>query len=146
MIEYPPFPPKYERRSMTRQSCLVFSGIAPHPPIMVPEVGRESIAGVVNSIDAMSELTRRLIHSGAESVILISPHAPLEADAFVTSHTSTRRIPTSACQSTTNCSPRSGKSPLLSSSNSQRCAHMISITVLLFHSTFSYETVGAGKW
>ena len=69
---------------MTRQSCLVFSGIAPHPPIMVPEVGRESIAGVVNSIDAMSELTRRLIHSGAESVILISPHAPLEADAFVT--------------------------------------------------------------
>lgn len=69
---------------MTRQSSLVFSGIAPHPPIMVPEVGRESIAGVVNSIDAMSELTRRLIHSGAESVILISPHAPLEADAFVT--------------------------------------------------------------
>ena len=69
---------------MTRQSCLVFSGIAPHPPIMVPEVGRESIAGVVNSIDAMSELTRLLIHSGAESVILISPHAPLEADAFVT--------------------------------------------------------------
>jgi AmmeMemoRadiSam system protein A/AmmeMemoRadiSam system protein B len=83
MIEYLPFPPKYERRSMTRQSCLVFSGIAPHPPIMVPEVGRESIAGVVGSIDAMSEFTKRLIESGAESVVLISPHAPLEADAFV---------------------------------------------------------------
>lgn len=68
---------------MTRQSCLVFSGIAPHPPIMVPEVGRESIAGVVDSIDAMSELTKRLIESGAESVILISPHAPLEVNAFV---------------------------------------------------------------
>lgn len=68
---------------MTRQSCLVFSGIAPHPPIMVPEVGRESIASVVDSIDAMSELTKRVVDSGAESVILISPHAPLEADAFV---------------------------------------------------------------
>ena len=68
---------------MTRQSCLVFSGIAPHPPIMVPEVGRESIAGVADSIDAMSELTKRLIGSGAESVILISPHAPLEVDSFV---------------------------------------------------------------
>ncbi|HEX5602371.1 MAG TPA: AmmeMemoRadiSam system protein A [Pyrinomonadaceae bacterium] len=68
---------------MTRQSCLVFSGIAPHPPIMVPEVGRESIAGVVDSIEAMSELTKRLIESGAESVILISPHAPLEVDSFV---------------------------------------------------------------
>ncbi|HEU4836950.1 MAG TPA: AmmeMemoRadiSam system protein A [Pyrinomonadaceae bacterium] len=68
---------------MTRQSSLVFSGIAPHPPIMVPEVGRESIAGVADSIGAMSELTKRLIESGAESVILISPHAPLEGDSFV---------------------------------------------------------------
>jgi AmmeMemoRadiSam system protein A/AmmeMemoRadiSam system protein B len=63
--------------------CLVFSGIAPHPPIMVPEVGRESIAGVRRSIEAMAELTERLIVSGAKSVILISPHAPLEIDSFV---------------------------------------------------------------
>src|ERR1044071_2085752 len=68
---------------MTRPSSLVFSGIAPHPPIMVPEVGRESIAAVVDSIDAMSELTKRLIDSGAETVVLISPHAPLEVNAFV---------------------------------------------------------------
>src|ERR1043165_2709863 len=68
---------------MTTQSYLVFSGIAPHPPIMVPEVGRESIAGVRQSIAAMAELTERLIASGAETVILISPHAPLEIDSFV---------------------------------------------------------------
>src|SRR5215212_1089215 len=65
------------------QSSLVFSAIAPHPPIMVPEVGGESIVDVAKSIAAMAELTRRVIDSGAESVILISPHAPLEADAFV---------------------------------------------------------------
>jgi AmmeMemoRadiSam system protein A/AmmeMemoRadiSam system protein B len=68
---------------MTNHRFLVFSGIAPHPPIMVPEVGRESIAGVRASIDAMAELTRRVIDSAAESIILISPHAPLEADSFV---------------------------------------------------------------
>ena len=69
---------------MTDQhSHLVFSGIAPHPPIMVPEVGRESIAGVRQSIEAMAELSERLIASGAETVILISPHAPLEIDSFV---------------------------------------------------------------
>ena len=50
---------------------------------MVPEVGQESIAGVIDSINAMSELTRRLIDSGAESVVLISPHAPLEVGSFV---------------------------------------------------------------
>ena len=68
---------------MNHTSSLVFAGIAPHPPIMVPEVGRESIAGVRASIDAMAELTRRVIDSGAESVVLISPHAPLEVDSFV---------------------------------------------------------------
>ena len=69
---------------MTDQSShLVFSGIAPHPPIMVPEVGRESIADVQKSIAAMAELTERLIASGARSIILISPHAPLEIDSFV---------------------------------------------------------------
>src|SRR6476469_3537250 len=69
---------------MTDQSShLVFSGIAPHPPIMVPEVGRESIADVQKSIAAMAELTDRLIASGAESIILVSPHAPLEIDSFV---------------------------------------------------------------
>ena len=67
----------------TQSSHLVFSGIAPHPPIMVPEVGRESIADVRQSIVAMAELTERLIASGAESIILISPHAPLEIDSFV---------------------------------------------------------------
>jgi MEMO1 family protein len=50
---------------------------------MVPEVGRDSIARVEDSIEAMAELTKRLIDSGAESVIVISPHAPLEVDSFV---------------------------------------------------------------
>lgn len=68
---------------MAHTSSLVFAGIAPHPPIMVPEVGREAIAEVRSSIEAMADLTRRVIESGAETVVLISPHAPLEPAAFV---------------------------------------------------------------
>jgi MEMO1 family protein len=64
-------------------SHLVFAGIAPHPPIMVPEVGGDAIAEVRGSIEAMRSLTERIIASGAETVVLISPHAPLEAHAFV---------------------------------------------------------------
>ncbi|MDQ1638433.1 MAG: hypothetical protein QOF62_1772 [Pyrinomonadaceae bacterium] len=71
---------------MGNTSAIVFSGIAPHPPIMVPEVGREAIAEVRGSIDAMAELTRRIIQSGAETIIVISPHAPLSPDAFVAYH------------------------------------------------------------
>lgn len=62
---------------------MVFAGIAPHPPIMVPEVGREAIREVRASIDAMREFTERVIESGAETVVVVSPHAPLDARAFV---------------------------------------------------------------
>jgi AmmeMemoRadiSam system protein A/AmmeMemoRadiSam system protein B len=71
---------------MGNASTIVFSGIAPHPPIMVPEVGREAISQVRGSIDAMAELTRRIIRSGAETIVIISPHAPLSPDAFVAYH------------------------------------------------------------
>ncbi|HEV2884408.1 MAG TPA: AmmeMemoRadiSam system protein A [Pyrinomonadaceae bacterium] len=71
---------------MGNESAIVFSGIAPHPPIMVPEVGGEAIVEVRGSIDAMAEFTRRIIENGAESVVLISPHAPLDAQAFVVYH------------------------------------------------------------
>lgn len=53
---------------------------------MVPEVGREAAAEVRGSIEAMREFTERLINSGAETVVLISPHAPLEQRAFVAYH------------------------------------------------------------
>ncbi len=68
---------------MGNEAGIVFSGIAPHPPIMVPEVGGEAIAEVRGSIDAMAELTRRIIANDVETVVLISPHAPLDANAFV---------------------------------------------------------------
>jgi AmmeMemoRadiSam system protein A len=62
---------------------LVYVGIAPHPPIMVPEVGGEMIREVRGSIDAMRDLTARLLSTGAETVAIVSPHAPLEARSFV---------------------------------------------------------------
>lgn len=68
---------------MDHTSSLVFAGIVPHPPIMVPEVGGDAIGEVRASIDAMATLTKRIIESRAETVVLISPHAPLEAVAFV---------------------------------------------------------------
>ncbi len=68
---------------MGSEGSIVFSGVAPHPPIMVPEVGREAARDVRRSIEAMEEMTNRLVSSGAETLILISPHAPLEPQAFV---------------------------------------------------------------
>ena len=53
---------------------------------MVPEVGGQAITAVQNSIQAMAEMTKRIVDSGAQTVVLISPHAPLDATAFVAYH------------------------------------------------------------
>jgi AmmeMemoRadiSam system protein B len=50
---------------------------------MVPEVGGARAAEVRASVEAMRDLTARVKDCGAETVILISPHAPLERDSFV---------------------------------------------------------------
>src|ERR1043166_3541841 len=65
------------------ESHLAFVGIAPHPPVMVPEVGGEMALEVRASIEAMREMTGRVKACGAQTVALISPHAPLEERAFV---------------------------------------------------------------
>ena len=59
---------------------VVLGGICPHPPIMVPEVGREGAAEVKSSQTAMLELGKRVVESGAEVLLVISPHAPLFRD------------------------------------------------------------------
>ena len=68
---------------MVNGSPLVFVGIAPHPPIMVPEVGGARAEEVRASVEAMRRLTERVKACGAETVVLVSPHAPLERSAFV---------------------------------------------------------------
>ena len=65
------------------ESPLVFVGIAPHPPVMVPEVGGEMALEVRASIEAMRDMAGRVKASGAETVVLVSPHAPLLESAFV---------------------------------------------------------------
>jgi AmmeMemoRadiSam system protein A/AmmeMemoRadiSam system protein B len=49
----------------------------------VPEVGGDAAREVAGSIDAMRVLTERVKACGAETIIIVSPHAPLEARAFV---------------------------------------------------------------
>ncbi|HKP84660.1 MAG TPA: AmmeMemoRadiSam system protein B [Blastocatellia bacterium] len=70
---------------------IVFAGIAPHPPLLVPEVGRRSIERVADSERAMREFSRRLIAARPETVIVISPHSPLDTRVFTARATAVLR-------------------------------------------------------
>ena len=61
---------------------IVFAGIAPHPPLLVPEVGGRRIEQVADSQCALRDFSRRLIRTNPETIVVISPHSPLDPRVF----------------------------------------------------------------
>ncbi len=63
---------------------LVFSAITPHPPIIVPGVGSDADRRRGRAtIAAMEKLAAALAATRPETIVVISPHAPLDPEAFV---------------------------------------------------------------
>lgn len=57
--------------------------IAPHPPIIIPDIGRkEDLTTVKNTIAALKRLNTEIVQSEPETIILVSPHAPLLSKHF----------------------------------------------------------------
>jgi AmmeMemoRadiSam system protein B len=61
---------------------IVFSGIAPHPPLLVPDVGGNRIGQVISTQRALREFSRRLVDTSPETIVVISPHSPLDPRVF----------------------------------------------------------------
>lgn len=59
---------------------IVYCAVTPHPPIMVPDVGGGESDTVRATQDALRELGRRIKRSGAETMVIISPHGPVFSD------------------------------------------------------------------
>ncbi|MDD4336048.1 MAG: AmmeMemoRadiSam system protein A [Firmicutes bacterium] len=59
---------------------LVLAALAPHPPIVVPGVGGREAAKAQKTVDAMRKLAREVTEAKPDTVIVISPHAPVFAD------------------------------------------------------------------
>lgn len=60
---------------------IVFCSIAPHPPIVIPEVGRGRDQEVQKTQETMLELGRLLNDKDPEVLVLITPHGPVFSDA-----------------------------------------------------------------
>src|SRR5262249_39549051 len=61
---------------------IVFAGVAPHPPLLVPEIGGDRLKAVAGSRGALRDLAKRLIDSAPDVVVLISPHSPTDPVYF----------------------------------------------------------------
>lgn len=60
---------------------IVFSGVSPHPPIMIPAIGKDEIAKCQKSCDGLQALSKKLVESKPEILVLITPHGPVFRDA-----------------------------------------------------------------
>lgn len=61
---------------------IVFVGIAPHPPLLVPDVGGDRIQQVETSANALKNFAKRVIEINPDTVMIISPHSPASPDQF----------------------------------------------------------------
>jgi len=61
---------------------IVFSAITPHPPILIPTIGKENINQLKATSDAFLKLEQDLYASQVETIIIISPHGHLQEEAF----------------------------------------------------------------
>ncbi len=61
---------------------IVFAGLMPHAPILVPGVGRERLAEVAATVQAMATVSSHAMAAQADTVVLISPHSPRQPGAF----------------------------------------------------------------
>jgi MEMO1 family protein len=59
---------------------LIGSFVVPHPPVIVPEVGGRQLRVVASTVRAMRALSEEARTLAPDVIVLLSPHAPLQAD------------------------------------------------------------------
>ena len=61
---------------------IVFATIVPHPPIIIPEIGKGEEKTVQSTIDAYKTAMQELKDSDPDTVVIISPHSVMYSDYF----------------------------------------------------------------
>jgi len=56
--------------------------VAPHPPILVPEVGGPEVRHVQSSAVALEKIAEEIEGIAPETIVIMSPHSPIHADTF----------------------------------------------------------------
>lgn len=62
--------------------AIVMSALTPHPPLAIPQIGRESRQEVRDTIESLEVLAREIKEKDPDLLITISPHGPVFADAI----------------------------------------------------------------
>lgn len=65
---------------------LVFAAITPHPPLLIPSIGKDVIKKIEKTKKALEKLEEDLYLSSPDIILIISPHGGFFKDAFTIHH------------------------------------------------------------
>ena len=63
-------------------TAISFACVSPHPPIIVPDIGRGREREAQATLDALSQVAGEMHTHAPQTVVLIATHGPLRTDAF----------------------------------------------------------------
>jgi len=61
---------------------MISAYVVPHPPAAVEEVGYKDLEGMRATLNAYKEVSKRIKSDAPQTIVIISPHAPMYADGF----------------------------------------------------------------
>ncbi|MCS6804153.1 MAG: class III extradiol dioxygenase subunit B-like domain-containing protein [Acidobacteriota bacterium] len=64
------------------EQAVVFVGLSPHPPVIIPEIGGERLSQVAKTVEGLRRVMQRLMAAAPDVVAIISPHAPRDQRGF----------------------------------------------------------------
>ncbi len=68
-----------------------FAAITPHPPIIIPTIGRTNLNLCRKTVNAMKAAGEKFRAVKADTIVLISPHGPVQYDKFMINYSPTLR-------------------------------------------------------
>jgi len=65
---------------------IVFASITPHPPIIIPSIGKENLELLKQTSAAFDTLRKKLEEKKVDTILIISPHGPIDSKVFRINH------------------------------------------------------------
>ncbi|MCK5211943.1 AmmeMemoRadiSam system protein B [Candidatus Parcubacteria bacterium] len=62
---------------------IVFAAITPHPPLLIPLIGKENLARLKDTQNAFNKLAEELKKNQVDTILIISPHGEALESTFV---------------------------------------------------------------
>lgn len=61
---------------------VVAAYTVPHPPLIIPAIGRGEERQIQNTIDAYRDIAHRIAEHRPQTIVISTPYAPLYRDGF----------------------------------------------------------------